>query len=80
MAQFVRLILAGCLAVPFAALATGGGVDVNGCHQSKKAGYHCHSERAKSSGGESASQLDKRLKRECKGRANGGACLGYGSF
>ena len=28
--------------------------------------------------GESYSQRDKRLARECKGRPNAGACLGYG--
>lgn len=27
---------------------------------------------------ESRAERDKRLKRECKGRPNGGACLGYG--
>ena len=32
-----------------------------------------------SSSGESAQQRDQRLKRECKGRPNAGACLGYAS-
>lgn len=62
--------------------ATPGGVDANGCHQSKTAGKHCHPERARHvatlPGGESVTQRDKRLKRECRGRANAGACLGYG--
>lgn len=30
--------------------ATSGGVDKNGCHNSAKAGFHCHPERAKNSG------------------------------
>lgn len=28
---------------------------------------------------ETASERDRRLQRECKGRPNAGACLGYGS-
>lgn len=59
--------------------ATPGGVDVAGCHQSAKIGYHCHPERATGSGNAdgSRSDRDKRLKRECRGRPNAGACLGY---
>ena len=67
--------------------ATSGGVDENGCHDSAKKGFHCHPERAKKSGGgswagtsstdRSQAERDKRLKRECKGRPNAGACLGY---
>lgn len=66
--------------------ATGGGVDENGCHDSAKKGFHCHPERAKKSGGgwagttstdRTQAERDKRLKRECKGRPNAGACLGY---
>lgn len=61
------------------ALATPGGVDANGCHTSKKQGHHCHPERARGSGGADGTQSarDKRLRRECKGRPNSGACLGY---
>lgn len=67
--------------------ATSGGVDKNGCHNSAKAGFHCHPERSKKSGDGSwagvpagdhtQAERDKRLKRECKGRPNAGACLGY---
>ena len=65
-----------------AANATPGGVDADGCHASAKIGHHCHPQRAKSGGslpGDGThAQRDKRLKRECKGRPNSGACLGYG--
>ncbi len=67
--------------------ATSGGVDKNGCHNSAKAGFHCHPARTKQSGDASwagaasgdrtQSERDKRLKRECKGMPNAGACLGY---
>ncbi len=67
--------------------ATSGGVDENGCHDSKKQGFHCHPERVKKAGSgswagttssdRSQAERDKRLKRECKGRPNAGACLGY---
>lgn len=80
MGQFVRVLFVVALVLPQLAAATSGGVDSSGCHRSKSEGYHCHPERAKSSGGESATERDRRLKRECKGKANGGACLGYGSF
>jgi hypothetical protein len=68
--------------------ATGGAVDSAGCHTSKTQGYHCHPERAKGAAGGGAwststdrdqAARDKRLKRECKGRPNAGACLGYTS-
>lgn len=82
--------IAFIIAVAFsanAALATSGGVDENGCHDSKKQGFHCHPERAKTAGGgafntsqdRNQTERDKRLKRECKGRPNAGACLGYAS-
>lgn len=77
-------VLALALAFSGAAQATPGPVNAEGCHESRKAGYHCHPERAKSGsllpGGETHAQREKRMARECKGRANGGACLGYGSF
>ncbi len=60
--------------------ATPGGVDANGCHQSKKKVMHCHAPRTKiknQSSEETPAQRDKRLRRECKGRPNAGACLGY---
>ena len=64
--------------------ASPGGVDANGCHKSATSGHHCHPERATGrgtsqavGGHETAVQREKRLKRECKGRPNAGACLGY---
>jgi hypothetical protein len=65
-----------------AAWATPGKVDARGCHNSAKIGYHCHAERGGSgvgSSGETSKEREKRLKRECKGRANSGLCSGYGS-
>jgi len=35
--------------------------------------------RSKNLGGESATERDRRLLRECKGLPNAGACLGYAS-
>ena len=63
------------------AWATPGGLDAAGCHQSKKIGYHCHPERGaaptRAAPVPTVTAEDKRLKRECKGRPNAGACLGY---
>ena len=77
-------VVASVLLAQFAH-ATPGGVDANGCHQSAKNGHHCHPERATGRGSvqtvgghETTAQRDKRLKRECKGRPNAGACLGFG--
>ena len=58
--------------------ATSGGVDAKGCHDSKKMGVHCHPLTAKSGGSESASERDKRMRRECRNLPNAGMCLGYG--
>lgn len=71
------------LALP--AGATPGTLDAQGCHHSKKMGYHCHPERVHAAGTpggsqESPRERDARLRRECKGQRNAGACLGYGSF
>ena len=62
-----------------AANAHPGRVNAAGCHASKKVGAQCHPERAQGSGGSDGTQVarDRRLKRECKGAANAGACLGY---
>lgn len=69
------LICAGVQAHP-------GAVNQSGCHDSKKIGFHCHPERFAGAhpGGsiESPGARDKRLRRECKGRPDAGACLGYG--
>jgi hypothetical protein len=72
----VCLILAA-FALP--AVATPGKVNAAGCHASKKDGAHCHPERARDSGGSDGTQAarNQRLKRECKGAVNAGACSGY---
>lgn len=75
-----KLMLSALLALPMAVMATPGRVDAQGCHHSKRAGYHCHPDRARGTvlpGGETQRERDRRLKRECKGRPNAGACLGY---
>lgn len=64
------------------AQATPGGLDANGCHNSKKKDFHCHvaSDKAKAktqAHGENRAQREQRLLRECQGRPNAGACLGY---
>lgn len=86
-AKRLALLLAVCAAAMTAvhapASATPGGVDGQGCHSSKRIGHHCHPERASHGGlpgGETQAQRDRRLKRECKGQRNAGACLGFGSF
>ena len=47
-----------------------------GCWWGPRGGLHCP-RHVKSSSEESATQRDKRLMRECRGRPNAGACLGY---
>lgn len=79
MRSFVLALL--CLTAGLAQ-ATPGGLDANGCHNSKKKDFHCHAprEKAKPKGqgsGETPTQRETRLLRECQGRPNGGACLGY---
>lgn len=78
--------MASFLAFTTAAWATPGKVDAQGCHQSAKAGHHCHNHKGSSSAGQRASSSgsaespqvrERRLLRECKGRPNAGACLGY---
>lgn len=75
-------LLVACVACLLASvvLATPGGVDSKGCHDSKKIGYHCHPQRAGGGGlpgGESVARREKRLKKECKGRPNAGLCEGF---
>ena len=79
----MRFILFSLLCA-FASLAqaTPGGLDANGCHNSKKKDFHCHVARDKSPAktqgrAETAPQREKRPLRECQGRPNAGACLGY---
>ncbi len=64
------------------AQATPGGLDASGCHHPRNKEFHCHVPRAKAQGkdqgrGETTAQREKRLLRECRGRPNAGACLGY---
>lgn len=73
-----------CLSCAFAGLAqaTPGGLDANGCHNSKKKDFHCHVARdkapAKAQGrAGTVPERESRLLRECQGRPNAGACLGY---
>ena len=80
---FRLMVFCGFMALSQFASATSGKVDANGCHNSKKAGWHCHSERAGQykelpASHETANQRDKRMARECKNMPNAGACLGYG--
>jgi dihydroxyacid dehydratase/phosphogluconate dehydratase len=66
-----------------AAWATPGGVDDKGCHKSEKIGFHCHAQKVKTSGpgGSAESKGDRaaRLRKECRGLPNTGACTGYGT-
>ncbi|MEW6466672.1 MAG: hypothetical protein AB1434_12365 [Pseudomonadota bacterium] len=51
-------------------------------HKAKKAAkLHAPRQRVKfdKGSGETAAERDRRLRRECKGRPNAGACLGYAS-
>lgn len=79
-ALYARILwaLALCLAFVQPAYATPGGVDSNGCHNSKTIGLHCHPQRAGTTGAADGSRADrvKRLKAECKGGVNAGACAG----
>ena len=50
-------MVAGALAWAQFAGATSGGVDFNGCHESKKQGFHCHPERATGAAGGGAFSL-----------------------
>lgn len=70
----------GLMLVSAQAGATPGATDGNGCHTSARIGHHCHvlkpgaAERAASA---ARSADERRLRRECKGRPNAGACAGY---
>ena len=79
-----HFILAAAVAFSGSAWAKPGAVDSSGCNQSAKLGYHCHPEKAGSaqearSKVQAVKEEDRRLKRECKGRPNAGACAGYAS-
>ena len=36
------MLVASLIALPTLSYATSGGLNKNGCHNSKKVGYHCH--------------------------------------
>ncbi len=77
-----KFVMSVLLVAPLGiAHATPGGLDAAGCHHSKKIGYHCHAQRAaaptKPATVRAVTAEERRLKRECKGRPNAGACLGY---
>lgn len=58
--------------------ATTGGLNASGCHESRRAGYHCHDGRSSFAGSaETTRERSSRLKRECKGGVNAGACAGF---
>lgn len=71
---FAALVCAG------AVQASPGRVNAAGCHQSKTEGYHCHEKRAKVQrvrAVQAVTEQERRLKRECRGMPNAGACQGY---
>lgn len=47
-----------------------------GCYYGPRGGLHC-AKVMRGPSEETATQRDKRLTRECRGRPNAGACLGY---
>lgn len=72
-------------AVLLAMVVVSGGVhaaklDSNGCYNHAQKGYVCPSQgTVQPWGHETTKERDKRLKRECKGKPNAGACLGHAS-
>ncbi len=79
LAMKTRILILSLSLLAASAWATPGGVDANGCHASKRVGYHCHGQRASGFAGsaETHVQRDNRLRRECKGGVNAGACAGF---
>lgn len=78
--RLVHLAVAVALLVPAGAMASPGATDASGCHRSASMGYHCHPIKPGAMGkkkAQAATAEERRLKRECKGRPNAGACLGY---
>ena len=69
-------LLVALAAVPAMAAKKDYGQAPAGCHYGPRGGLHCP-RYIKSTSEESATQRDKRLRRECKGRPNAGACMGY---
>lgn len=58
--------------------ATPGGLDASGCHQAKRAGYHCHAGKQPNQMSviESPEARVKRLQKECVGKPKTGQCRG----
>lgn len=77
--KWVGFALVACLGG--AALATPGGVDKDGCHNSQKTGFHCHPKKIEKIQGYRHGELDfergKRLSYQCRGLPNEGVCKGY---
>ena len=72
MRAFLLVLALGVAGGP--AWATPGGLNVNGCHHAKRVGFHCHPGAVPK-----GNERERKMQRECKGRANAGACLGYGA-
>jgi hypothetical protein len=81
MGKFIVVLMLSVFAIlPVQAAKSAKGADKGpapaGCWWGPRGGLHCP-KHVKSSSEESATQRDKRLMRECRGRPNAGACLGY---
>jgi hypothetical protein len=80
MGYILRGLLVSLVLVSGAALASPGGLDHYGCHNSKS-GYHCHKQKLEkiktSYAGESEVQRSHRLRAQCQGMPNQGVCFGY---
>ena len=84
----MSLLLAGVLAAPAnAATSTPANAASNGAPaqtqtkpaKAKKKSTKAHTVKYEKGSAETTSERDRRLFRECKGRPNAGACLGYAS-
>ena len=81
-ALHLALLMAGALATP-AQAATAGSPATTGTISSAEAPPKAKKKSSKvkyeKGSGESTAERDRRLYRECKGRPNAGACMGYAS-
>lgn len=50
-----------------------------GCSYGPRGGLHCNTVKFERTTDEQRRLEDRRMRRECKGRPNAGACLGYAS-
>lgn len=69
-------MLMALAAVPALAAKKDYGQAPAGCHYGPRGGLHCP-RYIKGPSEEGTTQREKRMRRECKGRPNAGACLGY---